>query len=233
MSKIKENLDRIEENIAVSCAKAGTKREDITLVAVTKTAGLEQIREIYDLGYREFGENRLPHLKQAFEYMNDYAPADDAVRWDMIGHLQRNKVADFLPMVARIHSVDSLRLAVEINKTAQKLNRTVEIFMQVNCSNEEQKFGISPDEAIELAQQICEQLPLLRLRGIMTMAAFSDDQSQITASFRLAKSVFDRIKDAPFAGSGFSRLSMGMTNDYQLAITEGATDLRIGSAILE
>ncbi len=231
MSKIKANLDKIEDNIALLCEKVGQKRESITLVAVTKTADFEQIREIYDLGYRVFGENRLPHLKQAFDFMSVYAPKSDPVKWDMIGHLQRNKVADFLPMVDRVHSVDSLRLAEEISKTAQKLNRRADIFVQVNCSNEDQKFGISPETAFELAHQICEQLPLLRLTGVMTMAAFTDDDSQITASFRLAKKVFDKIKDAGFAGGQFSRLSMGMTNDYHIAIMEGATDLRIGSAI--
>jgi len=231
MSKIKENLDKIEENIALLCKKAGKNRDDITLVAVTKTAAPEQIKEVYDLGYRVFGENRLPHLSQAFEYMSNSAPKNDPVRWDMIGHLQRNKVADFLPMVERIHSVDSMRLADQISQTAQKLNRTVDVFIQANCSNEDQKFGISPDQAVELAQMICEQLPVLRLTGVMTMAAFTDDQLQIAASFRLAKKIFDRIKDAGFAGGQFSRLSMGMTNDYHIAIMEGATDIRIGSAI--
>lgn len=232
MSKIKQNLHKIEENIDVFCGKAGRKREEITLIAVTKTATMEQIKEIYDLGYRVFGENRLPHLSEAHKFMSALACPSGGVKWDMIGHLQRNKVGDVLRLVERIHSVDSLRLAVEINKTAIKLNRTAEIFLQVNCSNEDQKSGISPQEALETAHQICE-MPNLCLTGIMTMAAFTDDQSQITSAFRLAKKTFDNIKTAGFAGGKFTKLSMGMTNDYKIAIMEGATDLRIGSAIFE
>lgn len=229
MEQIKKNLDKLEQRISVACEKAGRKREDILLVAVTKTASLEQIKAVYDLGYRCFGENRLPHLKESYEFISKFPQGQ--VQWDMIGHLQRNKVSAILPLVHRIHSVDSLRLAAEIEKTAAKLDKKPDIFLQVNCSAEEQKYGIDPNQAAELAHQISEQFHSLNLVGLMTMAEFTSDTHKITSTFRLAKDLFEKIKSSSFAPSCFGRLSIGMTNDYEIAIAEGATDIRVGSAI--
>jgi pyridoxal phosphate enzyme (YggS family) len=231
MSKIKENLEIIEERLSRCAEKSGRQRNDIELVVVTKASDINQIKEVYELGYRVFGENRLPHLTDVFNQMGDYAGFEDRVRWDMIGHMQRNKVKNFLPLVDRIHSLDSLRLAREIEKVAASLERRFDTFLQVNCSGEDQKYGIEPEAAVDAAAQIASECPSINLVGVMTMAAFTADESEIAASFALARKTFERIKGSDCVGGGFSRLSMGMTNDYEIAIAEGATDVRIGSAI--
>ncbi|MFI4912504.1 MAG: YggS family pyridoxal phosphate-dependent enzyme [Sedimentisphaeraceae bacterium JB056] len=232
MSEIKRNLEEIEEKIEICCGKSGRSRSDVQLVAVTKASDIEQIKEVYDLGYRVFGENRLPHFTEVSSVMSEYA-GDDPVQWDMIGHMQRNKVKNFLPLSTRIHSLDSLRLAREVEKVAAGLGRKFDSFLQINCSGEQQKHGIEPPEAAEIAEQIVKECPSINLVGVMTMAAFTDDVSQIASSFRLAKTTFDGIKANDWAGEAFSRLSMGMTNDYEIAIMEGATDIRVGSAIFK
>lgn len=231
MSKIKENLNKIEEKMDICCKKASRKRNDVQLVAVTKTASIEQIKEVYDLGYRVFGENRLPHFTEVTEYMNNYASMNDPIQWDMIGHMQRNKVKNFLPLSDRVHSLDSMRLANEIQKVADSLGRVVDVFLQVNCSGEQQKYGLAPEATAEIVDHVRSECSSIRLVGLMTMAAFTDDVSQVASSFRLARKTFDDINASGFAGSDFSRLSMGMTNDYEIAIAEGATDIRVGSAI--
>jgi pyridoxal phosphate enzyme (YggS family) len=230
MEQIKRNLDKLEQRISAVCQKNGVNRDDITLIAVTKGASLEQIKAVWQLGYTNFGENRLPHLKQAYDFINALA-GGDSVKWDMIGHLQRNKVSAFLPLVSRIHSVDSLRLAAEIERIAPKLGKKVDIFLQVNCSGEGQKYGIAPEMAVEFANQVCEGFSALNVVGIMTMAEYTNDVAKITRTFALAKDIFEKIKSQGFAPPFFNRLSMGMTNDYEIAIANGATDIRVGSAI--
>ncbi len=233
MSKIKENLDKIEQKVDFCCQKASRNRKDVNLVVVTKTATVEQIKEVYELGYRNFGENRLPHLKEVSTAMADFAPENDPIVWDMIGHMQRNKVKQFLPLVSRIHSIDSLRIISEIVKVADSLGRGFDCFLQVNCSGEQQKYGIEPRQAADLADEITTNFPQICLVGLMTMAPFTLDTHEITKTFRLAAKLFDDIKTSACCGNHFSRLSMGMTNDYEIAIAEGATDIRIGSAVFE
>ncbi len=233
MSKIKKNLDKIEEKMDFCCKNTKRSRDDVNLVVVTKTATIEQIKEVYSLGYNIFGENRLPHLKEAATGMAKFTDENSVIKWDMIGHMQRNKVRHFLPLVERIHSLDSLRLAAEIEKVGAELGRRFDAFLQVNCSQEQQKYGIDPAAAGELAEEISSQYPHIRLVGLMTMAAFTDSTSRIAATFRLAAKLLSDIKSAGYGGSEFKRLSMGMTNDYEIAIMEGSTDVRIGSAIFE
>ncbi len=233
MSKIKENLDRIEERISVCCDKASRRRDQIRLVAVTKTAGIEQIKELYDLGYRVFGENRLDHLEAVAAEMDNYAAEDSPVQWEMIGHIQRNKAKRILPIVSSVHSLDSLRLAKEIEKNAGLLGRGFDVFIQVNSSGEPQKYGAEPEAVSELAGKITDQCPSIRLVGLMTMAPFTDDVAVIAECFRRTRWIYEDVKKSGNITKDFNRLSMGMTNDYEIAIAEGATDLRIGSAIFK
>ncbi|AQQ69825.1 pyridoxal phosphate enzyme, YggS family [Limihaloglobus sulfuriphilus] len=230
---IKDNLKRIEENINTACGKSGRSRDEITLIAVTKTVGIQEIIEVIAAGYTELGENRLPHLEEVAtltaEYIENNQP-ETKVNWHMIGHLQRNKVRKLLPISQTIHSVDSLRLAAEINSTAQKYNITAEIFLQANCSGEQQKYGIEPAETVELAGQIGE-MPNIKLAGVMTMAAFTDNEAQIRKTFIRAREIFEQIRGSGISPETCKYLSMGMTNDYTIAVEEGATHLRIGSAI--
>jgi PLP dependent protein len=230
---IKDNLKRIEENINSACRKSGRSREEITLIAVTKTVGIQEIIEVITAGYTELGENRLPHLEEAASLTADYIENNSPgtkVSWHMIGHLQRNKVRKLLPISQTIHSVDSLRLAEEISSAAQKYNITAEIFLQANCSGEQQKYGIEPAEAVELAGQIVE-MPHIKLAGVMTMAAFTDNETEIRKTFIRAREIFEKIRAGGISPETCKYLSMGMTNDYTIAVEEGATHLRIGSAI--
>ena len=240
MSNIAENLKIVEEKIKDACKRAGRSRESVEMIIVTKTATAEEICEVVKLGYSNFGENRIPHLKQVSQEVAKFILETNAevskptlpsrISWQMIGHLQRNKVKQILPLVSSIHSLDTLRLAEEINTAAGKLQMKPKVYLQVNCSGEPQKYGVPVGAATYLAEQICT-MPHLQLIGMMTMAPLTDDQDRIRSSFRRAKEIFDDICDLEFHESSFKYLSMGMSNDYEIAIEEGATHLRIGSAI--
>ena len=233
MGNIKDNLQHIEDNICKACDTAGRKRDEITLVAVTKTVGIAEIIEVINAGYTNLGENRIPHLEevsmQTAEYLENNMP-QVSVKWHMIGHLQRNKVRKLLRISQTIHSVDSLRLAQEINTVAGRNGQVADVFLQANCSGETQKYGSETGMAVELAGQI-DQMDNIRLIGVMTMAAFTDDQREIRETFIRAREILDRIRHANIAPESCKSLSMGMTNDYEIAVEEGATHLRIGSAI--
>ncbi len=240
MSNIAENLKIVEEKIENACKRAGRSRESVNMIIVTKTATVEEICEVVKLGYSNFGENRIQHLKQVSQEVAKFVLENNAeeinptlpsrINWHMIGHLQRNKVKQILPMVSSIHSLDTLRLAEEINTAAGKLQMKPKVYLQVNCSGETQKFGVPVGAATYLAEQICT-MPHLQLIGMMTMAPLTDNQDVIRSTFRRAKEIFDDISDLEFHESSFRYLSMGMSNDYEIAIEEGATHLRIGSAI--
>ena len=242
MSTIAERLQQVEQNIADACKRSSRKRKDVKLIIVTKTAQAEQICEVLKLGYCDFGENRLTHLKQVSQEVSKFLieqhqidedqtfKLPKRVNWHMIGHLQRNKVRQTLPLVSSIHSVDTLRLAEELNNTAVKLQMKPKIYLQVNCSGEVQKYGTPVGAAVHLAEQICT-MPNLQLIGMMTMAPLTDNENLIRASFKRAKEIFDDISKEPYISNSFTNLSMGMSNDYQIAVEEGATHLRIGSDI--
>jgi pyridoxal phosphate enzyme (YggS family) len=236
-TKITERLKRVEGTIAEACARAHREPDDIRLVIVTKSAEIEQIEEVIRLGYDHLGENRVQQLKkvtaQVAEFLQQHA--DDAtlpkeIRWHMVGHLQRNKVRQVLPIVTLIHSVDTLRLAEEINASAGRMGLTPRVLLQVNTSNEPQKYGVPIGAATHLAEQI-ETLPHLQLLGLMTMAPLTRDTDAIRACFARAHDLFYEMRGEKIVGSQFTELSMGMSSDYEIAIEEGATILRLGSAI--
>ena len=234
MSKISEKLKIVQENINAACVKAGRNPREICLVVVSKSAQLEAVKEAVDLGFLDLGENHVQQLKRVSgeidELFTTNGQAPPAIRWHMIGHLQRNKVKQVLPKAHLIHSVDTLRLAEEINSGATKLNIKSNILLQVNTSNEPQKYGVPVGAATHLAEQI-ETLPHVNLKGLMTMAPLTRNKDVVRACFSRARELFVEMRGERIVGPQFTELSMGMSSDYQIAIEEGATILRIGSAI--
>ena len=223
---VEKNYKQILENIDLVKKRFGIAR-DIKVVAVSKTHPVEAIKYAIEAGIRDFGENYAQELKTKYELLKQIS--DVQPNWHFIGHLQTNKVKYIIPFVKLIHSVDSVHLANEINRQAEKHNRVVDVLVQVNTSGEESKFGCEPEEALPLIDQI-GQLPNLRVIGLMTIGSFSTDENTIRKEFRLLRSIFEEAKQK-FPELPLTELSMGMTNDYMIAVEEGATILRIGTAI--
>lgn len=222
---LKENLEEVEEKIAKACERAGRAREEVTLIAVSKTKPVEMLQEIYDEGIRDFGENKVQELTEKYEVM----PKD--MKWHMIGHLQRNKVKYIVDKVTLIHSVDSLRLAETISREAEKKGVTVPILIEVNIAGEETKFGLSSkEEVISLTEQIAA-LPNLSVKGLMTVAPPAEDPEENRPFFREIRQLSVDITNKNIDNVSMEILSMGMTNDYTVAIEEGATMIRVGTGI--
>ncbi|MBP6590200.1 MAG: YggS family pyridoxal phosphate-dependent enzyme [Chitinophagaceae bacterium] len=198
----------------------------VTLVAVSKTKPVSDIRALYDAGQRDFGENYVQELLEKAPQL----PAD--IRWHFIGHLQTNKVKLILPVVQLIHGVDSLKLLKEINKQAAKTGKPVDCLLQVHIAQEETKFGLDETELREVLKTVrTEGMDHVRICGLMGMASFSTDTSLLVKEFRQLRQLFDSCKELAPAGNHFQQLSMGMSSDYRLAIEEGSTMLRIGSLL--
>ena len=235
MAKISERIKRVKDTINSACARTGRDPNDVKLVIVTKSATIEAIKKVIQLGMNELGENRVQQLKKVSAQVTDFQNANNSsaakkVNWHMIGHLQRNKVRQVLPIAYLIHTVDTLRLAEEINTSAAKLNMCPEVLLQVNTSNEPQKYGVPVGAATHLAEQI-ETLPNLKLTGLMTMAPLTHNKDVVRSCFVRARELFEEIRGERIVGPHFTELSMGMSSDYEVAVDEGATILRIGSAI--
>jgi len=234
-SKIERNLRKVRQNIEAACAKAGRDASEVTLVAVTKTVGIEPIYWLVSLGVSDLGENRVQQLSPRIGELADYMrrrrpPCKRPVRWHMIGHLQRNKVKSVLDCTEMIHSVDSLRLAEEISDRAVKLDKAVRLLLQVNCSQEKQKSGVAVGAAMHMGLLVAT-MPNVQLCGLMTMAQISDDPEQARPTFVRLREVFDEMRKEKIGGEHFQHMSMGMSQDYQVAIEEGATMVRVGSAL--
>lgn len=221
---LKDNLKQVEDNIAKACARAGRDRSEVTLIAVSKTKPVEMLQEIYDEGVRTFGENKVQEICEKYEQL----PSD--IEWHMIGHLQRNKVKQVIDKAALIHSVDSYRLAQEISVQAQKKNICMPILVEVNIAQEESKFGISADDTVQLVEEIAA-LPNLEINGLMTIAPFVTDPEENRTYFRQIKQLSVDIKNKNIDNVSMDVLSMGMTGDYEVAIEEGATMVRVGTGI--
>lgn len=221
---LKENLNQVEKKIAEACERAGRSREEVTLIAVSKTKPVSMLSEVYDEGVRDFGENKVQEIQEKY----DQLPND--IRWHMIGHLQRNKVKYVIDKVCLIHSVDSYRLAEEINIQAKKKNLVVPILVEVNIAEEESKFGITAEDAIALVEQIAE-LENVRIRGLMTIAPMVEDPEENRQYFRGIRQLSVDIKNKNIDNVSMDILSMGMTGDYTVAIEEGATMVRVGTGI--
>lgn len=237
MSKIAERLGRVKDNIEAACSRAGRDPAEIKLVVVTKSAEIGAIEEVIRLGCVDLGENRVQQLKKVVAQVDEFlskasidANLPRKVNWHMIGHLQRNKVRGVLPAVCMIHSVDTLRLAEEINNEAARENLCPPVLLQINASMEPQKFGVPVGAAIHLAEQIVT-LGNLKLAGLMTMAPLTRNTDTIRECFVRVRELFAEMKGEGIVGRQFTELSMGMSSDYEIAVEEGATILRIGSAI--
>ena len=221
---ISENLNIVEKKIDAACSRSGRAREDVTLIAVSKTKPLEMLREAYDSGCRDFGENKVQELVEKYDQM----PGD--VRWHMIGHLQRNKVKYIIDKVYMIHSVDSLRLAEEISKEAVKKSVTVSVLVEVNVAGEESKFGTTTEEAAFLVEKIAK-LPNILVKGLMTIAPYVENSEENRLYFAKLKQIYVDIIHKNIDNVFMEELSMGMTGDYEVAIEEGATYIRVGTGI--
>lgn len=215
---VKENILEFHELL---------KDKNCQLVAVSKTKPVEMIQEAYDAGQRDFGENKVQELREK----PDQLPSD--VRWHMIGHLQTNKVKYIAPFIHLIHAVDSLKLLKEINKQAEKSNRTINCLLQIHIAEEEHKFGLSKDELNDLLSSAAfKALTNIKVVGLMGMATYTDDENQIRTEFQTLKQIFDMAKENHQASNIEMReISMGMSDDYPIALEEGSTMIRVGSKI--
>jgi len=215
----------IADNISSLKKETGTRK--VTLIAVSKTKPVEEIREAYAAGQRLFGENMVQELVEKQEHL----PKD--IQWHLIGHLQSNKVKYIAPFISMIQSVDSLKLLQEIDKHAEKSNRVIDCLLQIYIADEETKYGLGFDEAIELLRS--ENLTVLkhiRIRGLMGIATNTDNEKQIKEEYYELKTFFDGIKQSFFPGdAAFDTLSMGMSSDYKIAMEQGSTMVRLGSTI--
>ena len=238
-SPLSDKLDEVSDRIAKACAQAKREVAEVPLGAFTKTAAPEQIREILQLGVGDLGESRVQMLAQRASQVNEFhqrrlqhgdAEVAGKLRWHMIGHLQRNKVKQILPVVSLIHSVDSLRLAEELETAATKADRRLPVLMQINASEEVQKYGVAVGASVHLAEQI-DSMPHLQLMGLMSMAPLSEDEAKIRHCFARTREIFEEMKWHKIGGSSFKHLSMGMSHDFEQAIAEGATMVRVGSAL--
>lgn len=221
---LKENISIVEENIKKACEKSGRDPQEVLLLPVSKTKPVSMIQEVYDLGIRSFGENYVQELCEKIDQMND------DINWHMIGHLQRNKVKYIVGRVAMIHSVDSIRLAKEISKEALKKNVEVDILIEVNVGMEENKFGITVESAYEDIKEMA-QLPGIHIKGLMTSAPYVENPEDNRKYFRQLKQLSVDIQSKNIDNVDMGILSMGMTNDYIVAVEEGANIVRVGTAI--
>lgn len=231
MAMIQENLSLVRDHIAAVCGRLGRDPKDITLVGATKYAGALQIQEAVAAGLHHIGENRVQDAQKKFLELDalNVRPVKH-----MIGHLQTNKVKEAVALFDFIQSVDSVKLAGEIEKQAAKINKNITVLVEVNTSGEEQKFGVRPDEVPGLVREI-SRCPHLRLRGLMTMAPLTEKQGIIRRCFRDLRELFDAVEEdfADHERVEMKYLSMGMSSDYELALEEGANMVRIGSAIFK
>ena len=221
---LKENLSVVEENIKKACEKAGRDRNEVTLIAVSKTKPVEMLEEVYDTGIRNFGENKVQEMCEKM----DVLPKD--IKWHMIGHLQRNKVKYIAGRTELIHSVDTYRLAEEINIQAKKKNVIIPILVEVNIAGEESKFGTSAEDAMLLVEDI-SKLENVRIKGLMTIAPYVEDAEENRPYFRKIKQLAVDIANKNIDNVSMEILSMGMTGDYMVAIEEGSTMVRVGTGI--
>ncbi len=222
---VAEKLIEVRNRIETVCVRCGRRPEEVLLVAVSKTFGLETVREAVIAGQRDFGENYVQELTEKRS-----ALSDRGIRWHYIGHLQSNKAKYIAEFVHMVHSVDNERIALELDKRAEKSNRLIDILLEVHTTDEATKFGVLPSKTIELAKVI-SGLKRVRIQGLMTMGPFSEDPNDSRASFRQLVELKKKIEGEGIENVTMRHLSMGMTHDFEVGIEEGATIVRIGTAI--
>ncbi|MFH1995998.1 MAG: YggS family pyridoxal phosphate-dependent enzyme [Candidatus Omnitrophota bacterium] len=223
---IEDNYRHIQERIVSACKRSGRDPSDVRIIAVTKGVPAEQVREAIRLGIREVGENRTQ------EALMKHQCVEGAITWHMIGHLQTNKVLDAVTIFSLIHSVDSVRLAKNINQCADAVSKIQDVLIQVNISDESSKFGVRQDEIEDFIAQTSGFLNI-RIAGLMGMARIAEDPEEVRPSFSRLRAVFDRVRTIGRKGVEMKHLSMGMSQDFEVAIEEGATMVRIGTALFK
>lgn len=221
---IQENLKNINKKMTKACEQALRNKEEITLLAVSKTHTVNEVKEVYKLGIRDFGENRVQELLEKYENL----PHD--INWHMIGHLQTNKVKYIAPFIYMIHSVDSLKLCKEIEKEASKLSRVIPVLIEVNIGNEESKYGLSKEDVLPLLYEI-KNFKHIKVNGLMTVAPFTSNEQLVRKVFSDLRELFLDIKEKKIDNIDMNVLSMGMSNDFMYAIEEGSTCIRVGSSL--
>lgn len=221
---IQTNIEYIQELKGKAAVKSGRNPEDVLLIAVTKLHGPDEMNEAIDAGITDIGENKVQEIMDKYDRVKP-------VRWHLIGHLQTNKVKYIIDKVCMIHSVDSLKLAKEIDKRAAQHDLVMDILVQVNSAEEESKFGITTAETDQLIADIAEQCPNIRMKGLMCIAPFEDDSEDVREYFAEVKKIYDKYVNTKTERMDFQYLSMGMTHDFEVAIEEGSNMIRVGTAI--
>nr|WP_312212823.1 YggS family pyridoxal phosphate-dependent enzyme [Clostridioides sp.] len=225
MESIKENLFEIRKSIKEAAEKAGRLEEDVTLLAVTKTVEIDAIEEAVANGVTEAGENKPQELVRKFDVIGD------KVNWHLIGSLQTNKVKYIIDKVDMIHSLDRISLAKEIQKQAEKQDRTIKCLVQVNISKEESKHGIYREDVVDFVKEVSINFKNIKIEGMMTMAPFTENEDDVRSVFKGLKELSNEIKNLNIPNVNMDVLSMGMSHDYKIAIEEGATIVRVGTSI--
>lgn len=219
---LQQNFDEVQQHIEAVCRRIGRNPAEIRLLPVTKTLATEKIEQAYQLGFCSFGENKVLEAKAKYEVLQHLA-----IHWILIGHLQSNKVRYVAKFIDEFHALDSVKLAQKLNHRLQLEQRKIPVFIQVNTSNEHSKFGVAPEQALALIEQ-CQQFTQFKIVGLMTLAIHSQDAVEVRRCFQTLRLLRDQIqKTYPEV----QRLSMGMSGDFEIAIEEGATDIRVGQAI--
>ncbi len=222
---IKENIDDILKKIDDTCKKTGRNSKDITVIAVSKTVDSKRAKEAFEAGLINLGENRVQELVKKYDEL-----AETDINWHMIGHLQKNKVKYIIDKTVLIHSVESIELAEEINKRAIKNNLTSNVLIELNIGEEESKYGINEESVYEFVKNM-EQFENIKVLGLMTVAPFCENPEDVRWVFKKMKNINDKISTMNLRNTEMKYLSMGMTNDYEVAIEEGSNIIRIGTAI--
>lgn len=222
---VAENVETIKKRIEEVCIRCGRRPEDVLLVGVSKTFGIDRIRDAADSGLFDIGENYAQELLEKRNKLND-----DRIRWHFIGHLQSNKVKHIIDCIYLVHTVDNERVAGELQKRAERAGRSVDVLIEVHTTDEATKYGVGPAETVELVKRI-SKLSRVKVRGLMTMGPFSDDPNDSRPSFRQVAELRTTILREGIENVSMQHLSMGMTHDFEVAIEEGATIVRIGTAI--
>ncbi|MBN1488949.1 MAG: YggS family pyridoxal phosphate-dependent enzyme [Phycisphaerae bacterium] len=239
--KLSDNLKRVRDRLGAACAKVSRDPSTVKLVAVTKTVEIDVIRQMLEHGVTELGESRVQQLVKRAGMIEEYrsrrrlvggSAGSDAPHWHMIGHLQRNKIKAVLPWVGTVHSVDNLRLAEDLSTQSQKMERTTDVFIEVNVSEERTKHGVVVGATQHLVEHMV-QMSNLRVLGLMTMAPLAEDPEAARPYFARLRELLEDIQREKFATPDFVHLSMGMSNDFGVAVEEGATVVRIGTALFE
>ena len=224
MTEIKNNIENVRHRIRLACEKSGRRESEVQIIAVTKTVDASRVVDVVKAGIPIVGENRVQEAAEKFEHVKE------TCSWHLIGHLQTNKVRKALSFADVIQSVDSVKLAQKIQSECEKLERSVDVLIQVNTSRESSKSGVAPEDALAFAHALVE-FPALHVKGLMTIGAFTEDETEIRRCFRELRRLRDEIQAANVKNIEMQHLSMGMTNDFEIAIEEGATMIRLGRVL--